>query len=105
MTDICKPQILVVDDNLSNRQLLARHLLHAGYETTLAETGFQALECIKANKFDLVILDVMMPGMTGLEVLRIIRQTQSVTDLPVILATALGESENVVEGFALGAND
>jgi CheY-like chemotaxis protein len=105
MANIDKPQLLVVDDNTANRTLLARHLTHVGFETTVADSGYLALDLLKTRKFDLILLDIMMPGMTGLEVLRIIRQTHTVSELPVIFTTALDESENIVEGFTLGAND
>jgi signal transduction histidine kinase len=98
-------QILVVDDNRANRELMTRHLRFEGYQVTLAEDGFRALELLQTQKFDLMLLDVMMPGMTGFEVLQAVRQTHSITELPVILTTALGQSDDVITGFKAGAND
>jgi CheY-like chemotaxis protein len=97
--------LLVVDDNLLNRELLTRRLEKAGYGTLTAESGAQALEILGRASVDLVLLDIMMPGMSGLEVLTRIRETRSASDLPVVMVTAKTESEDVVEAFALGAND
>ena len=97
--------ILVVDDQELNRDLLSRRLRKAGYQVSCAVDGFDALEQIAAQTFDLVLLDIMMPGMNGLEVLEHVRRTHSVTDLPVIMATAKTDNETVVEALQLGAND
>ncbi|MEW6365596.1 MAG: response regulator [Acidobacteriota bacterium] len=100
-----KGHILVVDDDEANRDLLRRRLERRGCVVTLAEDGPQAIEMAHEQKFDLILLDVMMPGMSGIEVLKIIRQTQSPVDLPVIMVTAKDRSEDVVAGFQDGAND
>jgi two-component system, sensor histidine kinase and response regulator len=105
MANIGKPHLLIVDDHMANRTLLSRHLMHMGFETTVADSGYLALDLLKSCQFDLILLDIMMPGMTGLQVLGIIRQTHTVSELPIILTTALDESDNIVEGFTLGAND
>jgi two-component system sensor histidine kinase/response regulator len=97
--------LLVVDDNEMNRDMLARRLQREGYTVTAADSGYQALELLKAEKFDLIVLDVMMPGLNGYQALQIIRETHSIADLPVILATAKDQSEDVIEGLRLGAND
>jgi len=97
--------LLIVDDNPENRDMLGRRLQRRGFEVAEAEDGARALELIAAREFDLVLLDVMMPVMDGLEALRRIRATRSVAELPVIMATAKGESEDVVEALRLGAND
>jgi class 3 adenylate cyclase/CheY-like chemotaxis protein len=97
--------ILVVDDNQMNRDILARLLQLHGYHATAAEDGRRALELCAATRFDAVLLDVTMPGMSGLEVLRVLRETTSASDLPVIMATARGASADVVEALRLGAND
>jgi class 3 adenylate cyclase len=98
-------RLLVVDDEPSNRDLLARRLVTAGYQVSSASDGASALQRIAQQPFDLVLLDVMMPGMSGLEVLTALRREYPRASLPVILATALDGSEHVVEGLRLGAND
>jgi diguanylate cyclase (GGDEF)-like protein/PAS domain S-box-containing protein len=97
--------LLIVDDCESNRDVLSRRLAHEGYLVTTAEDGGRALALVGAGAYDLVLLDVEMPGMTGLEVLRRLRETHSQTILPVIMATGRTEGADIVEAFRLGAND
>ncbi|MDG3007690.1 PP2C family protein-serine/threonine phosphatase [Paludisphaera mucosa] len=97
--------LLVVDDNELNRDMLSRRLQRKGYDVTVAEHGRRALELIAERPFDLVLLDVMMPDLNGLEVLADLRKSHSASDLPVIMATARSRSEDVVEALNLGAND
>jgi adenylate cyclase len=98
-------RLLVVDDEEANRDLLARRLAAAGYQVSTTGDGQAALRRIESEPIDLVLLDVLMPGTSGLEVLEAIRREHPPTQLPVILATALGGSDHVVEGLRLGAND
>lgn len=97
--------LLVVDDDESNRDLLARRLERRGHKVVSAEGGRHALELIAGVAFDAVLLDVMMPEMSGLEVLKVLRRTHAQADLPVIMATARHQSEDIVEALRLGAND
>ncbi len=97
--------ILVVDDDEMNRDVLDRRLRRAGHRVVLSCDGPEALRRLGEGSFDLVVLDVMMPGMSGLEVLKTIRDTRGSHELPVIMATARGQSEDVVEALRLGAND
>lgn len=97
--------LLIVDDEARNRDLLVRRLSRLGYDVTTAADGHHALQAIEAGAFDLVLLDVVMPGASGLEVLETIRGTRSASELPVIMATALGASEDTVKALRLGAND
>ena len=97
--------LLVVDDDEANRDLLARRLRRRGHAVATADGGRRALELIAERPFDVVLLDVMMPEISGLEVLRLLRRTWSPRDLPVIMATARHQSEDVVEALRLGAND
>jgi class 3 adenylate cyclase len=97
--------ILVVDDDPLNRDMLARRLESRGYEVVAAEGGRQALAQAAARPFDLVLLDVMMPEVSGLDVLRELRSRHSVAELPVIMATARDRSEDTVLALKLGAND
>lgn len=97
--------LLVVDDEFSNRDLLSRRLRRAGYTVETAEDATQALDIIHSREVELVLLDTMMPGMTGVELLKLLRATHSPMELPVIMVTALSESQRVVEALSLGAND
>jgi diguanylate cyclase (GGDEF)-like protein len=97
--------LLLVDDEPMNRDALQRRLTRAGYHILTAETGSEALEVADANRVDLVLLDVMMPGMDGIETLRRLRRSRSVAELPVIMVTAKNSSEDVVEALDAGAND
>src|SRR6266852_5153029 len=103
--DMAQGSLLVVDDNPMNRDMLARRLTRRGYTVTVAEDGYQALAMIEAQQFDLVLLDIMMPGLSGLDVLKTLRQRYAVADLPVIMATAKDQSEDIVAALQLGAND
>lgn len=98
-------RILVVDDNPANRDMLSRRLALRGYDVACAEDGVDALARLEAERFDLVLLDVMMPGISGVEVLRRVRERLGPADLPVIMATARDHSGDVVEALAAGAND
>lgn len=97
--------ILVVDDSEANRDALCRRLKRHGYHVTPAAGGAEALQLLGQRPFDLLLLDVMMPGVDGLEVLHRIRQTRPATELPVIMATARDDSADVVRALDLGASD
>ncbi len=98
-------KILVVEDNSFNRRVIMLKLEKNNFQVNGAEDGNEALEKIKSWNPDLILLDIIMPELDGLEVLQIIRQTKSQVELPVILVTAMQDSEDVVKGFKLGAND
>jgi len=85
--------------------MLSRRLRRRGHDVTAVEGGQPALELLEKEPFDLVLLDIMMPGIDGLEVLRRLRRTISAVDLPVIMATARDDSADVVGALKLGAND
>ncbi len=97
--------LLVVDDEESIREYLGRRLRREGFRVATAAGGAEALARLASDDFDLVLLDVIMPGPGGLDVLREIRRTRSPTELPVVMATALNQSDAVVRALALGAND
>src|SRR6185295_4418357 len=99
------PTLLVVDDNDANRDMLARRLEKRGYRVLKAVEGATALEMIAAEPVDLVLLDIEMPGLSGLEVLREIRKTRTGLQLPILMATARSDSTDVVEALEAGAND
>ena len=98
-------KILVVDDNEMNRDMLSRRLARRGLTVEVAEDGSRALEMIETGDFDLILLDIMMPGIDGYEVLERVRREQGAMDLPIIMATARSESEDVVRALKIGAND
>ena len=97
--------LLLVDDNEMNRDALSRRLRQRGFDVTVAADGHEALALAGASAFDLVLLDVEMPGLSGLDVLAALRRTRSGTALPVIMVTARTEGADIVEAFRLGAND
>jgi CheY-like chemotaxis protein len=97
--------VLVVDDNEANRDLLCRRLEREGLTATPAADGQAALESLKAGRFDLVLLDIVMPGVDGYEVLRVVKSTPGLRDIPVVMISALDELESVVRCIELGAED
>lgn len=97
--------ILVVDDEPINRQILVNMLTVQGYRFTEVASGEEALQAVQGASFDLVLLDIMMPLMSGYEVCRTLRQTYSMQELPVVFLTAKGQDEDLVSGFAAGGND
>lgn len=98
-------RLLVVDDNEMNRDMLSRRLAKRGYEVSTASDGTAALSMIETGPFDLVLLDVMMPGIDGFEVLRRVRLTHAPARLPIIMATAKDTAQDVVQALEAGAND
>ena len=92
-------RILIVDDIADNRAILLRRFQRQGFEVVEADGGLKALELIDCQEFDLVLLDVMMPGIDGVETLKRIRSQKSASTLPVIMVTAKSESENVFESL------
>ena len=98
-------RILVVDDLQDNRTLLVRRLTKQGYEVVEAENGLLALERICEQDFDLVLLDIMMPVMDGIEALKTIRTTRSPDQLPVLMVTAKASTTDIVGALEYGAND
>src|SRR4051812_41930739 len=99
------PSLLIVDDIAINRAILSRRFKPRGFQITEADCGLWALELFKQQHFDLVLLDVMMPDLDGIEVLKRIRQEHSAISLPVIMVTAKSESADIAEALAAGAND
>ena len=98
-------RVLVVDDNEMNRDMLSRRLARMGLLVAVADGGNSGLEMILTGEFDLVLLDIMMPDMDGIEVLKRAREFYSQAELPIIMATARDESKDIVEALKLGAND
>lgn len=100
-----KKVILTIDDELHIRELLEYNLTKAGYEVLGAETGEKGMELLRTAQVDLVLLDCMLPGMDGVEVLRRIRASFELSNLPVMMLTAKGEEIDKVLGLEMGADD
>ncbi|MDM8518763.1 response regulator [Anaerolineales bacterium HSG6] len=100
-----KGQILIVDDNPTNLDVLFDYLDDAGYSVLVAEDGIDALEQIKYSQPDIVLLDIMMPGIDGYETCRRLKADSRTKDIPVIFVTALSETEDKIKGFQAGAVD
>jgi diguanylate cyclase (GGDEF)-like protein len=98
-------RLLVVDNDANNRDMLSRRLARRGYAVDVAEDGPAALEKISQVHYDLVLLDQMMPGMSGLDLLQLLRATYSPGELPVIMVTPLDQSQAVVDALKGGAQD
>ncbi len=97
--------LLVVDDNEANRDMLSRRLIRKGFSVTCAAGGREALERIAAERYDLILLDLLMPEMDGMEVLRRVRETYSSAELPIIITSAKDSTSDVIAGLEAGAND
>lgn len=102
--DHARGTVLVVDDEPTIAEVVARYLQRAGYETRIAGDGPQALSCAAQSRTDLVVLDLMLPGIDGLEVMRRLRQGPDPAPA-IILLTARGEESDRVVGLRLGADD
>jgi two-component system, cell cycle response regulator len=98
-------KILVVDDNPTNLQVVGDFLNEAGYVASLSKSGEAALKFLETRHVDLVILDVMMPGMNGYETCAQIRKRFPIDDLPIIFLTAREDAKSVIEGFNVGGSD
>lgn len=97
--------ILVVDDSRTNLEVIGRRLTHMGYRCCLCASGPEALDRLQGRTYDLVLLDMVMPGMSGMTVLREIRSMQHRRDIPVLMITARSDPGAVVEALGGGADD
>jgi len=102
---MAKEKILVVDDEEDILELVKYNLAKEGYEVECVATGEEAFEEAKAQLPDLIILDLMLPGMDGLEVCKLLKNDSKVAHIPVIMLTAKGEDIDIVTGLELGADD
>ncbi len=100
-----KPKILIVDDNIPNLELLQAYLEDSDYDIEQAQDGYQAIEMIDADKPDLVILDVMMPKISGFEVCKKLKNDPKTADLPIIMVTALSEMGDIERAIDCGTDD
>ena len=94
--------LLVVDNNETNRDLLSRSLERQGYRVELAENGVQALDKVRSEDYDLVLLDVLMPDMDGLEVLRALKADESSSEIPVLVLSSLDDTDGEAYGERFG---
>ena len=99
------PTILVVDDHEEIREALAEILEEEGHNILQAADGFQALEIVSHSRPDVILLDIAMPGMDGLETLRRLKDQPESSNLPVIMVTAQGDRQNMVKAVQLGVRD
>jgi len=98
-------RLLIVDDNELNRDMLARRLERKGFEVVVADGAEALFKRLKEGPIDIILLDIEMPEVSGLEALSILRKTYSPIELPVIMVTAKNQSEDIVKALDLGAND
>lgn len=99
------PFILIVDDIVKNLKLLDRTLESEGYDVAVAQSGMEALELIKSDPPDLILLDIMMPEMSGYDVCKKLKADENTKSIPVIFLTAKNESTDIVHGFRIGGAD
>lgn len=99
------PTILIVDDNLNNLQILGGFLQKEGLSVEFAMNGLSALDWLSQKKIDIILLDIMMPGMDGFEVCLKIRENPANREIPVIFITAKADTESIIKGFKTGAVD
>ncbi len=98
-------RLLVVDDNEINRDVLRRRLQSQGHQIALAASGAEALTLARAQPFDLILLDILMPEMSGLEVLQRLKGDAQLKHLPVIMISALDEMDSIIQSIEMGAED
>ena len=100
-----KKTILIVEDDEDIQQLVSYNLIKAGFLVEYGDSGEQALEKIKSQAPDLVLLDIMLPGMDGTELCRILRSNRQYSEIPIIMLTAKGEESDIILGLDHGADD
>jgi two-component system alkaline phosphatase synthesis response regulator PhoP len=102
---MAREHVLIVEDEEEIQELVAYNLSKEGYRTSIAGSGEDALKKVRADRFDLVILDLMLPGIDGLDVCKALKKDEKTSTLPVIMLTAKGEESDIVTGLELGADD
>ena len=99
------PKILIVDDDLMNGKQIKLRLEKRNYECEYVSSGEDCLKAIEEKEYDCVLLDIMMPGISGLDVLKQVRETKNSYELPIIMVTAKDEADDIVAALKLNAND
>lgn len=102
---MAKERILLVEDDEDIQQLVTYNLVKHGYRVSCADTGEQALATLDAGRPDLILLDIMLPGLDGLQVCRAVRAAETSREIPIIILSAKGEEGDIVSGLNLGADD
>ena len=95
-------KLLIAEDDVSLRHITSAFFINSGFEVDEASDGIEACGLIRKNRYDVIILDIMMPGKDGIEVCRFIRDSY---DVPVIFLTALGTESDIIDGYAVGADE
>ena len=103
--DYAKYNVLAVDDIPLNLVLVQKMLSRFNFKLRTAKSGQEALDAVAEQKPDLILLDLMMPGIDGFEVIRRLRENPSTADIQIVILSALNSNEDVVKGFKAGAND
>lgn len=103
--DYSKYTVLAVDDIPLNLLIVQKMLSKFNFKLNTAGNGQEALDSIAADKPDLILLDLMMPGIDGFEVIKRVRENPETADIKIIILSALNSQEDIVKGFSLGAND
>jgi two-component system, OmpR family, alkaline phosphatase synthesis response regulator PhoP len=102
---MAREHVLIVEDEEEIQELVAYNLSREGFRTSVVGSGEDALKKVRAERFDLVVLDLMLPGMDGLDVCRALKKEEKTMAIPVIMLTAKGEESDIVAGLELGADD
>jgi len=98
-------RILIVDDEADIAELIRFNLRQAGFRTKVAASGEEAIKEVRLDAPDLIVLDLMLPGIDGLDVCRLLKSDEATAAIPIVMLTARGEEEDVVKGLELGADD
>ena len=105
MIDQNKSKILVVEDEQDIRDLLVFNLQKNGFNVRSVDNGEKALSLIRTDNFDLILLDLMIPGISGFDLARILKNDDETSEVPIIMLTAKGEESDIVKGLEIGAQD
>jgi two-component system phosphate regulon response regulator PhoB len=102
---VTKKTILIVEDDQDIQQLVGYNLIKSGFQVEYADSGEEALDRITKQHPDLILLDIMLPGMDGVEICKVLRTENQTAEIPIIMLTAKGEEADIIEGFEFGADD
>lgn len=100
-----KKIVLIVEDDEDIQQLVGYNLIKAGFQVEYADSGEEALDKIKKPYPDLILLDIMLPGLDGMEICKVLRSDNQTAEIPIIMLTAKGEESDIISGFEFGADD